>query len=137
MLTRYDPERAPDPGRWLATSEAERNELCRRYHRRAGIRLPNEHVHAAIHGVVETQVAMGDETPAAATLQRLMGEGLTRHEAVHAIGTVLAGHMYRIVRGEHDDDEDPNPRYFQELRGLTADAWRALAVVDDAEDDDD
>lgn len=137
MLTRYDPERAPDPRRWLATSESERNELCRRYHRRAGIRMPNGYVHAAIHGVVETQVAMGDETPAAATLQRLMGEGLTRHEAVHAIGTVLAEHMYRIVKAGDDVDEDPNSRYFQELRELTADAWRARAAEGDAEDDDD
>jgi len=128
MLTRYDPERAPDPKRWLATLEADRIELARRYHRKAGIRLPNEHVHAAFHGAVETQVAMGDETPAAATLERLMGEGLTRHDAIHAIGFVLAEHMYRVSKDEEDPDADPNERYYQDLRELTADAWRESAA---------
>ncbi len=39
MPTRYDPERAPDPKRWLATAEADRLELIRRFHRKARIRV--------------------------------------------------------------------------------------------------
>jgi hypothetical protein len=45
--------------------------------------------HAATHVVVENQAAMGDATAVPATLARLMREGLERHDAVHAIGSVL------------------------------------------------
>lgn len=135
MLTRYDPERAPDPQRWLATSEIDRIELCRRFHRRAQIRLPNENMHAIIHQVVETQVAMGDETPAAATLQRLMEEGLSRHDAVHAIGKVLAEHMYDLLTHE-DTGSDPNEPYFRELHQLTAASWLQSATESDDDDPD-
>jgi hypothetical protein len=131
MLTRYDPDRAPDPKRWLATDEAQQIEICRRHHRRAGIRLPNETLHAVIHQVVETQVAMGDETPAAATLQRLMGEGLSRHDAVHAIGSVLARHMNRLLAQQEDDGSDPNERYFRELHHLTSANWHQSAADDE------
>lgn len=124
MLTRYDPERPPDPQRWLATPEADRIELARRFHRKAGIRLPNERVHAAIHGIVETQIAIGDETPAAATLQRLLAEGLSRHDAIHAIGSVLVGHINAIMLQEDETESDPNEQYFRELHRLTAASWR-------------
>ena len=132
MLTRYDPDRAPDPKRWLATDEGQRIEICRRYHRRAGIRLPNETLHAAIHQVVETQVAMADETPAAATLQRLMDEGLSRHDAVHAIGNVLAQYMLELMKQE--DPTATNEKYFRDLRELTAESW--LHSADEDGDDE-
>jgi hypothetical protein len=133
MLTRYDPERAPDPKRWLAMDEGERIELARRFHRKARIRVPNEYAHAAFHQVVETQVAMGDETPAAATLQRLMAEGLSRHDAVHAIGYVLAGHLHELLKQEGEVKSDPNEEYFRRLRGLTAAEWLQLADEDEAD----
>jgi hypothetical protein len=135
MLTRYDPERAPDPKRWLATAEGDRNELALRYHRRAGIRPPNAHLHAVTHGVVETHIALGDETPAAETLQRLMGEGLSRHDAIHAIGLVLVEHIYDIVHDNVDPAIDPNEPYFQKLRELTAESWLQRATPDEGDDD--
>lgn len=60
-----------------------------------------------------------------------MAEGLDRHEAVHAIGSVLAGHINDLMRkarsGRHavdaDSDRDPNQTYFAELEDLTAEAW--------------
>ena len=41
-------------------------------------------------GIVENQVALGDAFAARAVLLRLMAEGLDRHEAIHAIGSVLS-----------------------------------------------
>ena len=124
MLTRYDPESAPDPEAWLAGDFEELVRLIRRAHRRLRVELPKERVHAVFHLIVENQVAMGDDTPAAETLQRLMGEGLTRHEAIHAVGSVLAVHMNDLVAGENDPAADPNDAYFRELRELTAESWR-------------
>ncbi|WP_051380503.1 hypothetical protein [Bradyrhizobium sp. WSM1743] len=67
------------------------------YHRRAGIRLPRDKAHAIFHVIVENQIA-DPELPVRSTAQRLMSEGLDRHEAIHAIGLVLAGHMNELVR---------------------------------------
>ena len=110
--------------------EQQRIDLVLAYHRRAGIRLPREKVHAIIHVVVESQIA-DDELPVRRTAERLMSEGLDRHEAVHAIGSVLAGYINDLMRetgsGRHvvdaDSDRDPNQTYFAELEGLTADGW--------------
>ena len=125
MLTRYDPLRAPDPQQWLALDEQERIEFAERFHRKARIKLPNQRVHAAFHAVVETQIAMGDELlPVASTVARLMAEGLDRHEAVHAVGSVLAQHMYALQKGEQSDAEDPNAGYFEALHELSAQSWR-------------
>ena len=76
--------------------------------------MPNQMVHAAIHAVVETQVT-GHEVPAKETLERLMQEGLDRHDAVHAIGTVVAGHMHKLMKREQTAD-DPNAEYCRELK---------------------
>ena len=89
---RYDPEAAPEPGMWLALDETQRIELVSAYHRRLGAKLPNTHLHAAIHAIVENQLAQEVEITKDA-LARLRAEGLDRHEAIHAIGSVLMGHV--------------------------------------------
>ncbi len=91
------------------------------YHREAGVELPSEQAHAAVHVVVENQIALGDETPARATLERLTREGLDRHEAIHAIGSVLMDFVQELL----DDDTAPgaNERYAEELGKLTAEEW--------------
>jgi hypothetical protein len=75
----------------------ERIDLVQDYHRRACIPLPNEKLHATLHAIVEAQIALGDETPARRVAQRLIGEGLDRHGAIHAIGMVLAEHIYDVI----------------------------------------
>lgn len=91
------------------------------HHRRAGVQLPNAKLHAITHVVVENQVLLGDETPVASTLERLRQEGLSRHDAIHAIGSVLAPVILDIIKGEVRSD--PNVIYYQGLRELTAERW--------------
>jgi hypothetical protein len=123
MTVRYNPLVQPNAKRWLKTDETERLRSVLDYHRRAGVELPAEQAHAAIHSAVETQVAMGDETPAAETLKRLMDEGLDRHEAIHAIGSVLAGHMWQLLRSGVPEGTDLNAAYYEQVRNLTAERW--------------
>jgi hypothetical protein len=123
MLERYDPLEAPDPQEWLALDEDERLELVKDYHRRARILLPNLAMHAVSHAIVETQIALADETPARRTAERLIREGLDRHEAIHAIGMVLMEHIFDLVKAPSSSG-DPNPAYFSELDRLTAEGWR-------------
>jgi hypothetical protein len=62
------------------------------YHKRAKKPVgENKRLHATAHVIVENQAAMGDATVVPATLDRLMREGLDRHDAIHAIGSVLVG----------------------------------------------
>ena len=122
-MQRYDPLEVPDREEWLALNERERMALVRDYHRRARIRLPNAATHAAAHAIVETQIALGDKTPARRTAQRLMDEGLDRHEAIHAIGLVLFEFMTDLMETPKSDS-DPNVPYFAALERLTAEKWR-------------
>jgi hypothetical protein len=122
-MQRYDPLEAPDPKEWLELDEQERTDLVQDYHRLARIRLPNEKLHATLHAIVEAQIALGDETPARSVAQRLIGEGLDRHDAIHAIGMVLAEHLYDVLKTTKSA-QNPNAPYFAALERLTAEDWR-------------
>ena len=122
-MDEYDPLEAPDAAEWLALDESERIELVVKYHQRAREELPNLRLHAAMHAIVENQVALGDEIPVRRTLARLEAEGLNRHEAVHAVGSVLAEYMYHAIKGGAPAG-DPNQRYWAALDKLSARKWR-------------
>jgi hypothetical protein len=122
-MQRYDPFKAPDPEEWLALDEQERIELARDYHRRARIRVPNATLHATLHAIVENQIALGDQTPACRTMQRLMTEGFDRHDTIHAIALVLFEHISDLVNAAESGPE-PNAPYFAALERLTAEDWR-------------
>ncbi len=121
-LTAYDPLVEPDPDQWCALEEDEQLRLVKDYHRRARIHLPQADLHAVIYVAVENQIAEPDER-VCLKLDALMDEGLDRHEAIHAIGSILAMHLRDIMsdapaaRAGHD-------RYFAELEALTAASWR-------------
>jgi len=79
-------------------------------------------MHAVFHLIVENQIALG--VPRVVdTLQRLVFEGLDRHEALHAVASVLAERLHVIIADEKAD----NGEYFEALQGLTATKWRAGA----------
>jgi hypothetical protein len=122
-MQRYDPPEAPDPEKWLALDEQERINLARDYHRSARIRLPNAALHATLHAIVEAQIALGDETPAQRTAQRLMDEGLDRHETIHAIALVLIEFM-RDLMNAPELGIDSNAPYFAALERFTAEDLR-------------
>jgi hypothetical protein len=126
----YDALVDPDPDDWLATDEQSRIDVIERYHRREGIAVERATVHATFHAIVENQIAEGDQLPVRRILQRLMAEGLDRHEAIHAIGSVLAGHINDLMRtpasqtpATKQQSDELNAVYFSELEKLTAEGW--------------
>lgn len=116
--------RPPNPAEWLGCSDDERIESVTAYHRQRRPKVPNLRLHATFHAIVENQVALGDEAPVEQTLSRLMEEGLDRHDAVHAIASVLASHVHHLLNSPNLQ-ADPNEAYYAELRLLTAASWRA------------
>jgi hypothetical protein len=120
----YDAIEQPDPEIWLELDETERADLVIDYHRRIGVQLETPELHAMAHVVVENQVALGEVTPVPETLDRLMDEGLDRHEAIHAIGSILMEIVFDAVH-KPDDGSDINANYYRELALLTAADWRS------------
>jgi hypothetical protein len=120
----YDPDEPMASSDWLEIDEGERIELVSSYHRRKKIRLPNTQLHSVIHVVVENQLALGEEA-VVRTLARLQAEGLGRHDALHAIGSVLAADLYELMREGSGSAGDIYARYLGRLEKLTAKGWRA------------
>ena len=78
------------------------------------------------HVVVENQLRLAKQRRCLATLDRLMHEGLDRHEAIHAIASILMSIVSDVTR-EADDGGDINAKYGRELAKLTAAGWRSQA----------
>lgn len=121
-MRKYDPERLPDAVEWLALHEQERIALVEAYHREARVKLPDVKMHATIHAVIENQIAEGHESVIRA-MSRLTSAGLSRHDALHAVGSVLAGHLFELFK---DDSTGTNPTSSHEaaVEHLTAESWR-------------
>jgi hypothetical protein len=127
----YDPDVAPDPGDWLELDEDERNLRVEYYHRRKGTDLEDGRlrVHAIFHGVIETQIAQNDPPIVGPTLNRLMDEGLDRHDAIHAVASVLAELINEAVRRS---EPFSNSTYCAAVERLTAESWRASAEEEES-----
>ena len=123
-MVSYDPDTSPAPKEWLEADEGERIELVSAYHRRKKIKLPNLQLHAVVHVVVENQIALGEEM-VVNTLARLRAEGLDRHDAVHAIGSVLAENLYELMHENESATDELYRQYLERLQHLTAESWRA------------
>ena len=123
-MNQYDPNSALDAAKWLELDEQERIVLIERFHRRVHGHADSRKAHSVIHAIVETQLALDEPTSAREALTRLTGEGLDRHEAIHAIGSIVAAHLFEALRGsigEHISNET----YAQALSKLTATSWRS------------
>ena len=117
----YDPSEPPDPGEWLALSEEERLNRVLEYHERASAKIRNARLHAALHVTVENQVAQ-QYGPTVEALERLLREGLDRHDAVHAIAEAVAAQMQRLL--EHRGPKFDEAAYERDLAVLTAERWK-------------
>ena len=112
----YDANLAPHPERWLALEESERlafidafhHELNRLTGRRASL-------HNAIHCIVENQIALSDPPATTETAERLVRDGLSRHDAIHKIGALVAK-LLTDAAGAYDEEA-----YVRKLQRLTAD----------------
>ena len=130
---KYDPDIEPNAQSWLALDEQERITLAETFHRRAKIELPNTKGHAVFHAIVENQIALKMVSVVRA-MPRLMKQGLSRHDAVHAVASVLAEHLHDQANATTEDSAAvSNARYEAEVERLNAKDWFAKY---DASDDD-
>ena len=104
---------------WLDLSEDERVALVLQHHESDETSDDHLRMHAIVHSGIETQLAEGNPSTRAA-LERMLEAGLDRHEAVHAVGGVLASHIYHTLEGNPFDCK----KYHRDLDGLSADTWK-------------
>ncbi len=123
MVLKYDPLVAPNALAWTSIDEAARLDAVLKYHLGKKEPKPNERLHAAIHAVVENQVAMGPAYPTAGVIERLMAQGLDRHDAIHAVGSLVSEHMFRALR-DPASGSSLGARFEADLVKLTAAEWK-------------
>lgn len=121
-MKHYDPEKPPIPSVWLGLDEAERIKLIQDYHEANQVPLSDVRAHSVFHAIVENQAAMTEDDTVRQALARLIREGLSRHDAVHAVATVLADHMHAL-HSDPGNTERNNQTYLDAVRELTAAAW--------------
>lgn len=121
-MNRYTPDQTPNPEQWLALDETTRIRLAEEHHRSAGTKLPNLRAHATFHAIVENQIAENTESVVRA-MARLTAEGLARHEALHAIASVLAEHIRDLFNAKADQSNSA-AIYNAAVERLTAKGWR-------------
>lgn len=121
-MNRYDPDQTPNPELWLALDEKTRIRLAEDHHRAARIKLPNLKAHAVFHAIVENQIAENTESVVCA-MARLTAEGLPRHEALHAVASVLAEHIHDLLNAKADKNNSA-AIYDAAVERLTAKGWR-------------
>ena len=121
-MNRYDPDHTPNPEEWLSLDEHARIRLAEEYHRVARVKLPDLNVHAMFHVIIENQLAENLES-AVRAIDRLKEEGLSRHDAVHAICSVAAEHCYDLLNAK-TDVSNSRAIYNAAVERLTAKGWR-------------
>lgn len=75
----------------------------------------NPILHVVTHQVIENQIAGGEPEEVGQTVEALMRQGLSRHEAIHRVGAVLADEFYRILKYDRPFDA---PGFADRLRRL-------------------
>jgi len=132
-MRNYDPDKHIDPEVWMAVDEDERAYLVEKYHTKKRLKMPNLKLHAILHVVVENQIALGEALPTKNALARLMRQGLSRHDAVHALATVLSSHIFDLMKNG-SSGADPNADYIREIEKLNAQDW-LNSMSEEFEDD--
>ena len=71
---------------------------------------------------MENQLALDDE-PVVRALRRLTKQRLSRHDSIHAIGSVLAERIFEVLKTP-GTREPMGPRCYAAVERLTATGWR-------------
>ena len=75
----------------------------------------NPYLHITMHAIVENQIARKDPPEVPDTLERLLEQGMTRHEAIHAIAAEVVEVAFPVFQGR---ELFKTKRYIKRLRHL-------------------
>lgn len=124
---KYDPAKRVDPSWWRSLGEEERVSVVEAAHvvpEAWHQPIYESRPHALLHVIAENLVARGDDTPVYAALQRLVRQGLGRHDAIHALSSVCSEHARAIGSGRASPDDPPPEGQIRTAAAMTASSWR-------------
>ena len=122
--TSYNAENAPSPTDWLKLPEQERIRFVSTFHMVHRLKSGNAKAHAAIHVIIENQIAMGFG-PTVRAMARLQTQGLSRHDSLHAVGSVVSGYMFAAMRKpEETDSQTIQSEINAAIERIDAESWR-------------
>lgn len=114
---------------WLALSETERMRLAQNFHVQSRIKVPRIKAHAAILVIIENQIAIG-YAPTKPAVERLMAGGLSRHEALHAVGSVVARAAHELrISTDPEVHRTHQERLGADIDSLTVESWKGLGLA--------
>jgi len=120
----YSPDATPDAAQWLKLPERERLRVVSTFHMVNRLKSGNAKAHAAIHVIVENQIATGFG-PAVRAMARLQREGLSRHESLHAVGSVLSSNILEAMRKPPENNSQAiQSQINAAIERLSAQSWR-------------
>lgn len=127
----YNAYIAPKPDLWLSLTDSEKAKSIIAYHDSLELENSISDIHVFLHGVIEDQLASGEEEVVNA-LNRLLGEGLDRHSCIHAICTVFCEGMYNLVNPKERKTGNSSKDWYDEsLRKLNTDEYlRRLTAME-------
>ncbi|MBD8527518.1 DUF1841 family protein [Pseudomarimonas arenosa] len=121
----YNPSIAPVADTWLALPEMDRINLVEAFHQLSGDFGESLRLHASMHVVVENQLALGEPAETGRALSRLLAEGLDRHEAIHAIASVVCEHIFPVLKATAEAPVAFDSKsYINALNNLSEKSWR-------------
>ena len=123
MSASYNPLVAPDQEEWLLLDEDERIDMVKAFHKKHRIRLPNLQMHAGMHAMIENQMAEGEDAVVRA-MDRLLAQGLDRHDAIHALCWVFSLQLFEQMKSPSTSPESSlNDSYLAAVERVNAQDW--------------
>lgn len=95
------------------------------FHVASRIKLPDVKAHAVFHAIVENQIAEGFG-PSQRAIARLQSEGLSRHDAIHAIASVIVNFFHDSNNSPHNKEsslEQAQAQLSAAIEKLSAEEW--------------
>jgi hypothetical protein len=121
----YNPEKAPPVPEWPVLDDSERIAMLekRGIAARESVfpELTNANLHGIIHTVVENQITWSVSV-IVKSRARLRALGLSRHDAIHAIGSVLTEQIFHTIKGRNFS-ANLTEVYYDRVRRLSAAEW--------------
>lgn len=123
---KYDANKEVNAAAWNKLTADQRITAVHAHHEKDKPHPPTKNliVHAALHAVIETQLALGNPVQTKAAYARMRNLGLSRHDAIHALGSVYAFHFAEVQAGTLVGEAD----YLKAMNDLKADPFPKTAA---------
>ncbi|MGI2029721.1 hypothetical protein [Endozoicomonas acroporae] len=120
----YNPDKPLNISEWLVLDDAQRKILVYNFHESIGAEFQDDGaltMHSYMHVVVENQIAANVDL-VSETVTKLVRQGLSRHEALHAISAIIVEDIFDMLKGSKS--EFCLKKYRRKLEKITAKRWR-------------